>query len=176
MEAMNEQDEMLVMSGKEHREVLKRMLSYTKYHIPSLIWTGVLVLLVTLADVFAPILIKIFLDDYLTPMNLEMQALLILGAGYLGLTIGKSVVWYFQLLFFQKIALEIVQQMRIDIFTKLHSLGMRYFDKTPAGSIVSRVTNDTEAVKDMFINVLSTAIQSLFMLVGIYAAMFALNV
>ncbi|EHL2600981.1 ABC transporter ATP-binding protein, partial [Listeria monocytogenes] len=86
MEAMNEQDEMLVMSGKEHREVLKRMLSYTKYHIPSLIWTGVLVLLVTLADVFAPILIKIFLDDYLTPMNLEMQALLILGAGYLGLT------------------------------------------------------------------------------------------
>ncbi|GAB3961490.1 hypothetical protein GCM10027614_84810 [Micromonospora vulcania] len=151
------------------------MLSYTKYHIPSLIWTGVLVLLVTLADVFAPILIKIFLDDYLTPMNLEMQAYNS-WCGIFGTYDWEISCLVFPIAVFQKIALEIVQQMRIDIFTKLHSLGMRYFDKTPAGSIVSRVTNDTEAVKDMFINVLSTAIQSLFMLVGIYAAMFALNV
>ena len=60
---------------------------------------------------------------------------------------------YFQLLRFQEIALKIIQQMRIDVFSKVQGLGMRYFDQTPAGSIVSRVTNDTEAIKDMFVSV-----------------------
>ncbi|MBC1499960.1 ABC transporter ATP-binding protein [Listeria weihenstephanensis] len=173
MEPNNE--EMLTMSGKEHRAVLKRLFSYTKYHVPALILTGFLVLLVTLADVFSPILIKIFLDDYLTPLNFVAGPIIMLASGYIGLILGKSVVWYFQLMLFQKIALRIVQQIRIDIFSKLHKMGMRYFDQTPAGSLVSRVTNDTEAIKDMFINVLGTAIQSLFMLIGIYAAMFVLD-
>ncbi|WP_099221359.1 ABC transporter ATP-binding protein [Listeria costaricensis] len=167
--------ELETMTGREHRAVLLRLMRYTKYHIPLLCVTMVLVLLVTLADVYAPLIIRKFLDDYLTPMNIDIQAFVILGCGYFGLVLGKAIVWYFQLVFFQKIALNIVKQIRIDIFSKLHSLGMRYFDQTPAGSLVSRVTNDTEAIKDMFINVLSTAIQSLFMLVGIYASMFVLN-
>ncbi|MBC6314670.1 ABC transporter ATP-binding protein [Listeria grandensis] len=173
MEPNNE--EMLTMSGTEHRAVLKRLFSYTKYHVPALVLTVFLVLLVTLADVFLPILIKIFLDDYLTPLHFAYGPILLLASGYIGLTLGRSVVWYFQLVLFQKIALRIVQQIRIDIFSKLQTMGMRYFDKTPAGSLVSRVTNDTEAIKDMFINVLGTAIQSLFMLIGIYAAMFVMD-
>ncbi|EUJ24827.1 hypothetical protein PGRAN_03010 [Listeria grandensis FSL F6-0971] len=173
MEPNNE--EMLTMSGTEHRAVLKRLFSYTKYHVPALVLTVFLVLLVTLADVFLPILIKIFLDDYLTPLHFAYGPILLLASGYIGLTLGRSVVWYFQLVLFQKIALRIVQQIRIDIFSKLQTMGMRYFDKTPAGSLVSRVTNDTEAIKDMFINVLGTAIQSLFMLIGIYVAMFVMD-
>ncbi|WP_434967957.1 ABC transporter ATP-binding protein [Listeria ilorinensis] len=175
---MNEEQtnqELETMTGREHRAVLFRLMRYTKYHIPLLCVTMILVLLVTLADVYAPLIIRKFLDDYLTPMNIDIQAFVILGCGYFGLVLGKAVVWYFQLVFFQKIALNIVKQIRVDIFSKLHSLGMRYFDQTPGGSLVSRVTNDTEAIKDMFINVLSTAIQSLFMLVGIYASMFVLN-
>ena len=54
---------------------------------------------------------------------------------------------FFQLVKFQEIALKIIQQLRIDIFSKVQSLGLKYFDQTPAGSIVSRVTNDTEAIK-----------------------------
>ncbi|EUJ46296.1 ABC transporter ATP-binding protein [Listeria riparia] len=173
MEPNNE--EMLTMDGKEHRAVLKRLFSYTKYHVPALIVTIFLVLLVTLADVFLPIIIKKFLDDYLTPLYFAAGPILMLASGYIGLTIGRSVVWYFQLVLFQKIALRIVQRIRIDIFSKLQTMGMRYFDQTPAGSLVSRVTNDTEAIKDMFINVLGTAIQSLFMLIGIYSAMFVLD-
>ncbi|MBC2389881.1 ABC transporter ATP-binding protein [Listeria booriae] len=173
MEPNNE--EMLTMDGKEHRAVLKRLFSYTKYHVPALIVTIFLVLLVTLADVFLPIIIKKFLDDYLTPLHFATGPILMLASAYIGLTIGRSIVWYFQLVLFQKIALRIVQRIRIDIFSKLQTMGMRYFDQTPAGSLVSRVTNDTEAIKDMFINVLGTAIQSLFMLVGIYSAMFVLD-
>lgn len=176
MEHSAEELELTTMSGKEHRYVIKRMLSYTKYHVPMLVVTMILVLLATLADVFAPIVIKTFLDDHLTKLDVSAKVLLVFSSGYFGIILGQSIVRYFQLFLFQKIAFKIIKQMRVDIFTKLHSLGMRYFDKTPAGSIVSRVTNDTEAVKDMFIDVLSTAIQSFFMLIGIYIAMFALNV
>ena len=77
---------------------------------------------------------------------------------------------------FQEIALKIIQQLRVDVFSKVQSLGLKYFDKTPAGSIVSRVTNDTEAIKDMFVTVLATFIQSGFLLIGIFIAMFILNV
>ena len=77
---------------------------------------------------------------------------------------------------FQEIALKIIQQLRIDIFSKVQSLGLKYFDQTPAGSIVSRVTNDTEAIKDMFVTVLSTFIQSGFLLTGILITMFVLDV
>ena len=72
------------------------------------------------------------------------------------------VVSYFQLMRFQDIALKIIQQMRIDVFSKVQGLGMRYFDKTPAGSIVSRVTNDTESIKDMFVSVIVTFLQAVF--------------
>lgn len=175
---MNEQvnDDLLTMTGKEHRQVLKRLMSYTRFHIPLLTLTGFLVLFVTIIDVVSPLIIRKFLDDYLTPMNFAYKAITILISTYIGLALAKVIIWYFQLFFFQKIAFQIVERIRIDIFSKLHTLGMRYFDKTPAGSIVSRVTNDTEAIKDMFINVLSTAIQSLFMLIGMYVAMFALDV
>jgi ATP-binding cassette, subfamily B, multidrug efflux pump len=71
--------------------------------------------------------------------------------------------------------LKIIQQLRLDVFTKVQSLGMKYFDRTPAGSIVSRVTNDTEAIKDMFVSVMVSFIQGAFLLTGIFIAMFILN-
>src|SRR5690606_26010333 len=86
------------------------------------------------------------------------------------------VVSYFQLLRFQDIALKIIQQMRIDVFTKVQGLGMRYFDRTPAGSIVSRVTNDTESIKEMFVSVVVTFLQAIFVIIGVYIALFSLDV
>ena len=65
--------------------------------------------------------------------------------------------------------------MRIDVFSKVQGLGMRYFDKTPAGSIVSRVTNDTEAIKEMFVSVIVTFLQAIFVLIGVYIALFSLD-
>lgn len=52
---------------------------------------------------------------------------------------------------------------------------MRYFDDTPAGTIVSRATNDTEAIKELFISVLSSFVQAAFLIIGVYVAMFLLN-
>lgn len=56
----------------------------------------------------------------------------------------------------------IVRDIRRDAFAKMQVLGMAYFDKTPAGSIVSRITNDTEAISDMFSGILSSFISAIF--------------
>ena len=164
------------LTEKEQKKVLFRLLSYTKPHKKTLTLAFILLLLTTVGDIVGPILVKIFIDDYLTPGNMEFQPILILGATYMGIQIVKAVVMFFQLVKFQEVALKIIQQLRIDVFSKVQSLGLKYFDQTPAGSIVSRVTNDTEAIKDMFVTVLATFIQSGFLLTGIFIAMFILDV
>jgi ATP-binding cassette, subfamily B, multidrug efflux pump len=169
-------DETRKLTEKEQRNVLYRLLAYTKPHKKALILAFSLLVLTTLGELAGPILVKIFIDDYLTPGNLVFQPLVILGVSYLGIQIIKSVLLFFQLVKFQEIALKIIQQLRIDIFSKVQSLGLKYFDQTPAGSIVSRITNDTEAIKDMFVTVLSTFIQSGFLLTGIFITMFILDV
>jgi ATP-binding cassette, subfamily B, multidrug efflux pump len=165
-----------VLNAKEQRFVLFRLLAYAKPHLKMIFVAFGFLLLATVGDVLGPILVKIFIDDYLREGYLPFKPLLMLGSAYMGIQVLNVLVSYFQLLKFQEIALKIIQQMRIDVFTKVQQLGLKYFDKTPAGSLVSRVTNDTEAIKDMFVSVIATFIQSGFLLVGIFVAMFILNV
>ncbi|MBM7652157.1 ABC transporter ATP-binding protein [Neobacillus cucumis] len=169
-------DEKTQLSEREQRKVLFRLLSYTKPHKKIITVAFVLLILTTIGDIVLPYLVKVFIDDYLTPSKLMFRPLMILGSIYMGIQVIKAILLFFQLVKFQEIALYIIQQLRIDVFSKVQSLGLKYFDKTPAGSIVSRVTNDTEAIKDMFVTVIATFIQSGFLLTGIFIAMFILNV
>lgn len=164
------------LTGRDQWVVFKRLLSYLKPHKTTIAIALLLLLLTVTGDILGPYLIKTYMDDFLTPRYFPTGPLVGLAIGYIFIQIGNVIVSYFQLLTFQKLALKIIQQMRIDVFTKVHKLGMRYFDKTPAGSIVSRVTNDTEAIKDMFVSVLVGFVQSGFLVVGVYIAMFILNV
>jgi len=125
--------------------------------------------------VIGPILIKIFIDDHVAPRNFDWQRIGLLAAGFLFIQFANSVILYLQSLKFQTIALKIIQQLRIDVFAKVQALGMKFFDRTPTGAIVSRVTNDTEAIKEMFVSVLAVFIQSAFLLIGIFIAMFSLD-
>ncbi|MDX1807521.1 MAG: ABC transporter ATP-binding protein, partial [Paenisporosarcina sp.] len=163
------------LTGKDQNIILRRLVSYLKPHKKVIIFALFLLGLTVIGDVFGPILIKTFIDDYLTVRNFPQGPLIGLASAYIFIQISNVFISYFQLLKFQEIALKIIQQMRIDVFTKVQNLGMRYFDKTPAGSIVSRVTNDTEAIKDMFVSVLVGFVQSAFLVVGVYIAMFILN-
>ncbi|WP_160719838.1 ABC transporter ATP-binding protein [Bacillus sp. USDA818B3_A] len=169
-------DEKIQLTEREQRKILFHLLSYTKPHKKMITFAFVLLILTTIGDIVLPLLVKIFIDDYLTPGKLSFKPLMVLGSIYMGIQIVKAILLFFQLVKFQEIALNIIQQLRIDVFSKVQALGLKYFDKTPAGSIVSRVTNDTEAIKDMFVTVIATFIQSGFLLTGIFIAMFILNV
>lgn len=158
------------------KKVFRRLLGYTKPHLKPLGIAFIVLLLATSADVLGPILIQIFLDDYLTPRIFEWKALALLGGGFLALHFTSVGLNYYQLLTFQKVAQWIIQQLRIDVFSKVQHLGLTFFDKTPGGSLVSRITNDTEAIKDLYVSVLSTFLQSTILMLGIFAAMFYLNV
>ncbi len=161
---------------KSNKNTFWRLIRYTKPHIRSLSLALALLTLGTGSDVIGPILVKVFIDHNLTPGVFPPKQILLLGGGYLGLLLLSVGFNYLQLVSFQTIALKIIQQIRIDVFSKVQHLGLSFFDKTPDGSLISRITNDTEAIKDLFVSVLSTFIQNVIQLIGIFAAMFVLDV
>ncbi|UTR10769.1 ABC transporter transmembrane domain-containing protein [Evansella sp. LMS18] len=156
--------------------VFKRLMAYGKPHLKWILIAFLLLVGGTGAEILGPILIKIFIDDFLTPRVFELQPLIMLGAGYLLLHVSAAVMNYSQLLLFQKIALRIIQQLRIDVFAKVEKLGLSFFDQFPAGGLVSRITNDTEQVKELYVSVLAIFVQNIVFLIGIFIAMFVLNV
>jgi len=163
------------LTGKDQWVVLKRLLSYIIPHKKSVIFALILLVLTVTGSIVGPLIIQRFIDNHLATMNFPRNEIMNIALVYIGIQVFMVVVSYFQLIRFQDIALKIIQQMRIDVFSKVQGLGMRYFDKTPAGSIVSRVTNDTEAIKEMFVSVIVTFLQAIFVLLGVYIALFSLN-
>src|SRR5699024_5250234 len=88
----------------------------------------------------------------------------------------QVITTYCQIYLLQKLAFKVIQQLRIDTFEKICKLGMKYFDKVPSGSVVSRLTNDTQAIVDMFTNVLGTFLMALFIVVSSFVMIFILYV
>lgn len=164
------------LTGKDQWVVFKRLLVYLVPHKKMLSIAMLLLILTVVGDVVGPLIVKTYIDNYLTPGFFPTGPITGLAIGYFIIQISNVIISYFQLLKFQEAALKIIQQMRIDVFAKVQGLGMRYFDRTAAGGIVSRVTNDTEAIKEMFVTVLIGFLQSAFLIIGIYIAMFFLNV
>jgi ATP-binding cassette subfamily B protein len=175
---MTQESEMHYVEEKRMKQwaVFKRLMFYTKKHKKRLSYAFLLLLLATVAELTGPILVKKFIDNHLTPRNFDHQALWILASGYIGLIVFSACINYVQFVLFQSVALDIIQEIRIQIFSKVHSLGLKFFDRTPVGSLVSRITNDTEAVKDLYVSVLSTFVQNVVILFGIFGFMFYLNV
>ncbi|MCC9961350.1 ABC transporter ATP-binding protein, partial [Streptococcus agalactiae] len=106
-----------------------------------------------------PLIASHFIDHYLT--NVNQTAVLIL-VGYYSMYVLQTLIQYFGNLFFARVSYSIVRDIRRDAFANMERLGMSYFDRTPAGSIVSRITNDTEAISDMFSGILSSFISAIF--------------
>jgi ATP-binding cassette, subfamily B, multidrug efflux pump len=156
-------------------KIVKRLLAYLKPHSKELSLAFLFLLMATAADVAGPVLIKQFIDKFLVPLKLELKPVFLLGFSYLGLIVLASTLHYFQLVRFNRIALKVIQQLRVEVFAKVQHLGLAFFDKTPAGSLVSKITNDTEAIKDLFVSVLSTFIQSIVFFTGVFIAMFSIN-
>ncbi|MBU9714390.1 ABC transporter ATP-binding protein [Evansella tamaricis] len=156
--------------------VFKRLMKYATPHWKWLIIAFLLLVGGTGAQILGPILIKIFIDDYLTPRIFDFQPLLWLGAGYLALYLSSAIMNFSQSLLFQKIALRIIQQLRIDVFAKVEKLGLSFFDQFPTGGLVSRITNDTEQVKELYVSVMAVFVQNIVFLIGVFVAMFFLNV
>lgn len=76
----------------------------------------------------------------------------------------------------QSAANRVIQKLRTDVYAHIQRLPVNFFDNLPAGKVVSRVTNDTEAVKDLFVAVLSNFSSGAVYITGVYVALFLLDV
>lgn len=76
----------------------------------------------------------------------------------------------------QSAANRVIQKLRTDVYAHIQRLPVNFFDNLPAGKVVSRITNDTEAVKDLFVAVLSNFSSGAVYITGVYIALFLLDV
>lgn len=128
----------------------------------------------SLVNVVAPRIIQIYMDDYLAVGNVTTNISVFFAMAYLGSVLLKMLVTYLQRYIFSMASEETVENIRNAVFRKINQLGMRYYDKTPAGSIVSRVTNDTETIKE-FWNVFLALAEGIFSIVTVFIAMWTLD-
>lgn len=105
----------------------------------------------------------------------EITPILKLLSFYFGLVIISAIFQYGQHYLLQKSANRIIQKMREDVFAQIQRLPIKYFDNLPAGKVVARVTNDTEAIRELYVTVLSNFFSSGINIIGIYIALFILN-
>ena len=131
------------------------------------------ILLTTLTRTAIPLVAQYYIDHFVT--NQAAQSGFFLLLGYYLLFLLRVLFTYLGSYTFSRVAYSIVRDMRQETFANIQKLGMAYFDKTPAGSIVSRITNDTQAVADMFGTVFSSFIASFFIFTATLITMLQLN-
>ncbi len=105
----------------------------------------------------------------------DMQPVLMLVGLIIALAIAASILNFAQSYMLQTIAQRAVQRIRMDVFRNLHRMPIRYFDQTPVGQVVSRVANDTENIKELYMSFLSTFVVSGLNIVGVFAALLFLD-
>lgn len=159
---------------KEQIHIFKRVLKYVK---PFKVEMGIAVFgafLVSVINMLLPRGLQFFLDNYLIKQKATVQIIIWAGLLYGLGTIIKAVLQFIYQYLYALGAEKTLESVRKDLYRKLHSLGMRYFDQTPAGSIVSRVTNDTMTLSD-FLGVLCQVVIGVFSLVTAFVAMYVTN-
>ena len=161
-----------MQNKQEQWAVLKRLMSYLKpYGFLTFLALSFL-LATTVIKSIIPLVASSFIDQYLS--NLNQIAITVLLA-YYGLYLLQTLVQYVGNLLFARVSYSIVRDIRRDAFANMEKLGMSYFDKMPAGSIVSRLTNDTETISDMFSGILSSFISAVFIFLTTLYTMLVLD-
>ncbi|GAA4492184.1 ATP-binding cassette domain-containing protein [Pseudaeromonas paramecii] len=150
---------------------LRRLLAYALPHWRPLMRALGLLLLATLAEVAGPLLIQYFVDDYLLKPPLLLIPALQLGALYVGLQLLCAWAGYRQALGFNQVAQTLVAQVRQSLFAATLRLPSSWLDHSRTGQLISTLTNDTEALKTLYLQIIGRTLQKGLLLLGILAAM-----
>lgn len=154
---------------------LKRLLAYgSPYRKP--LGAAVLMLWVAAAaEVAGPILVSYFIDNYVAKGQLPLMIVGGLAAAYILLELLAAALHYFQALLFNRAAVGVVQRLRTDVMDAALRQPLSAFDTQPVGQLISRVTNDTEVIKDLYVMVVSTVLKSAALIGAMLVAMFSLD-
>jgi ATP-binding cassette subfamily B multidrug efflux pump len=105
----------------------------------------------------------------------EFRSIILIAVSYVGLLLIGSALSYGQRLLLQVSANRIVRKMRNDVFRHIQRLPVQYFDNLPAGKVVARVTNDTEAIRELYVAVLANFFSGIIYMTAIIGALFVLD-
>lgn len=121
-----------------------------------------------------PWLLKSAIDNHIVTGKLE--GLPLLAAGFLGLIFAESAVTFVEVYLLQYVGQKVMYDIRIELFAHIQRLSARFFDQTPVGSLVSRLTSDIEVLGEMFAAGIVTIVGDVMVLAGIVGIMLWMNV
>lgn len=172
---MERKDYQISFSLKENLSIMMRLLQFAQPYWKVFTLSLIAMAVVSGINAYLPIIVQRYIDQYLVNDVFEVGILVRVLLFYAGLTIAKLALTYIKDYLFKNASEQTVANLRRSIYEHVIYLEMRYFDQTPNGSIVSRVTNDTETIKE-FWNVFMQVANGLFNAISIAIAMFTLDV
>ncbi len=149
--------------------LIQRMKKWVIPHLNTFILCLFLLLVTTVIKISGPIIIQIAVDDYIIPKNLQ-GLITILGGYILVLALGYFAN-YIEIVKLETVGQVIVAEIKNAAFKHILTLNMSYFDKSTTGKLVSRIENDSNAMKVLFTSVITNVIGSIILLLGMLAVM-----
>ncbi len=154
-------------------EITKRLLKYAKPYYKSFLLVFFIMLVSIAYDIASPLIIGSITDVLKT--NFEMRELFTRIGIYISILIVSLTCQYFQAIILQRTGQRIISSLRYDTFEHIEKLSHQQFSEIPVGKLVTRVTNDTNAVSMMFTNIFVNLAKNSLVIIGILIAMFILN-
>ena len=155
------------------QSTFRRLLGYMWRYKWIILLALVFIFATTLVTTALPLLARSYIDQFVS-REVASSGLYLLGI-YYGLFLLRVLLTFLGQYAFARVAYSVVRDLRQETFANMQQLGMAYFDQTAAGAIVSRLTNDTQSVADMFSSIFSNFLSSMLILVVTIATMLALN-
>ena len=156
------------VQARQAMDLLRRAAHPDRRHLG---WATFWLVIAAALEVAGPILGKALIDEHLLPRHLDWPRMALLLGAMLVTGWIASGLRYLQLVRLSGLAMRSVQRLREWVFGHVMRLPMAFFDRAVTGQLISRVTNDTEAVKTLYIQVLFAILDSLIVLLGTLAAM-----
>ena len=171
MADLNIDDEIL---GKAYdAKLMKRLLGYIKPYSKYVVLAILMNIVVAALGPLRPYLTKIAIDDYI--VNSNYDGLIYISILLVGTLIFQALVQYFLTYFTQLMGQKIIYDLRVKLFGHIQKLALRYFDKTPIGRLVTRVTNDVESLNELFSSGIVMIFSDVFIIIWILVFMFFMS-
>ncbi|MER3608455.1 SmdB family multidrug efflux ABC transporter permease/ATP-binding protein [Klebsiella pneumoniae] len=154
---------------------LKRLLAYGSPWRKPLAIAVAMMWIAAAAEVSGPLLISYFIDNMVAKHTLPLKLVAGLAVAYIGLQLLAALLHYNQSLLFNRAAVGVVQQLRSDVMDAALHQPLSEFDTQPVGQLISRVTNDTEVIRDLYVTVVATVLRSAALIGAMLVAMFSLD-
>lgn len=168
------------MIDKERKEEevkldIKRLAAYAMFFKKNLCLGLIFLLIAMLAQLAAPVIIRNIMDHEFVKNPINISSVIRLSGIYILVIAMDSVFQYLSGVELRITAMKIVSKMRIDLYKKIQSLELRFFDNSAGGQIVSKVMNDTEAVQNLYVKVMGQIMISICYIIGVHVALFIIS-